>query len=161
MKKIANIHYYSIYIFILAIHLGNQTFLTVWLKKQFKQMKWISILFKDSWMRMTLSPISCNTEFKVWRICQTDSPGDSLSLFHRYKAISKRTCSTCMPQNPSLQGPAIGMREFSVSSTTEVNRNPFTDENEQRSGPPSYSRLVSLPCSLSTGPDEVVKQPHS
>ena len=84
-----------------------------------------------------LSPISCNIEFKVWKICQTNSPGDSLSPFHRYKITSKRICTTCVPQNPSLQGPATGMREFSVSSTTELNRSLFTDENEQRSGPPS------------------------
>ena len=109
---------------------------------------------------MMLSPISCNIEFKVWKICQTNSPGDS-SPFHRYKIISKRICTTCVPQNPSLQGPAIGMKEFSVSSTTEVNRSLFTDENEQRSGPPSYSSLVSPPCRLSMVPDAVVKQRHS
>lgn len=92
---------------------------------------------------MTLSPISYNIEFKVWKKCQTNSPGDSLSSFYSYKIISKRTCTTCVPQNPSLQGPAIGMREFSVSSSTEVNRSLFSDENEQRSDPPSYSSLMS------------------
>lgn len=139
--------------------MGNKTFLTVWLKNRFKQMKWISILWKDLCMiRMTLSPIPCNIEFKVWKIRQTNSPGDSSSPFHRYKIISKRTCTTCVPQNPSLQGPAIGMRDFSVSSTTEVNRSPFTDENEQRSGSPSYSSLVSLPWRLSTVPEAAVKQ---
>lgn len=38
------------------------------------------------------------------------------------------------------------MREFSVSSTTEVTRSPFTDTNEQRSDPASYSSMTSPPC---------------
>lgn len=42
-----------------------------------------------------------------------------------------------MPHNPSLQGLAEGMSEFSVSGTTEASSFPFTDANKQRSGPPS------------------------